>query len=215
MNATVFRFSVAVAALAALPLLAIGQEAKPKTQLPKAPKTAPPTAEEIARLTAPGPEHEKLAKLVGQWDVSVVMGARAAAPKSQGEATIRTTTGGRFLFIEFAAKGQAGPVEGTFTIGYDTRHEHFTLIATDNYGVYFVTSQGKRDDKTGKLRLYGSDDDPMMKAMGLTKEFVHAIDIRDENQLWIEIFFIDTRTERRAELEAMEYVFMRKEGEAK
>jgi len=175
-------------------------------QQPSGKPSVRPSPEEIAKLTAPGPEHAKLAGYAGDWDVSIKFGGAT----STGTAQQRMTTGGRFLFIEFATQGAAGALEGTFTLGFDARHERFALMATDSYGTYFVTSQGKRDAATGKLRLLGGDEDPMMKSMGFTKEFMHVIDFRGPDEFVIEVHFVDTRTPERRELKAMEYVFKRK-----
>lgn len=101
-------------------------------------------------------------------------------------------------------------MDGTFTLGCDNRHDRFSLIATDSFGTYFVTSQGKRHAETGELKLTGTDDDPMMKAMGLTQELVHVVDFRSKDEFAIEVRFIDTRTPARKELKAMEFVFKRK-----
>lgn len=194
----------ALVCLVLISAVAIAQEPKPKTP------PARPTPEEIAKLIAPGPEHEKLAGYAGDWTVAIKMGGGKAAVSSEGTAKSRMTTGGRFLFIEYEAKEKPTPVEGTFTLGFDSRHEHFTLMETDSFGTYFLTSQGKRDADTGKLRLLGTDDDPMMKAMGLTKEFLHVIDFRDKDEFAVEIRFVDTRTPARKEIKMMEYVFRRK-----
>jgi hypothetical protein len=108
------------------------------------------------------------------------------------------------------AKSQADTTEGVFIIGFDPRHDRFALIAMDNFGDYFVTSQGKRDERTGKIRMLGTDDDPMMKALGHSKEFVHVLDVRNEDEFAIEVWFVDTRTPARREFKFMDYSFKRK-----
>jgi hypothetical protein len=177
-------------------LAVFAQETKPKV----------PPPEEIAKLTGPGPEHQKLAEYVGDWNVVIKMNGVTG----EGTAHNRMTTGGRFLFVEYETKSKVGPIEGTFTLSYDTRHQRFALMATDNFGTYFVTAQGQRDPESGKLRLLGSDDDPTMKAKGFTKEFVHVVDFRKPDEFAIEVWFVDTRTAARREFKAMEYVFTRK-----
>ena len=79
----------------------------------------------------------------------------------------------------------------------------------DSYGTYFVTSRGKQDETTRKIKMYGKDDDPRMKAMGFTKEFAHVLDIRGKDEFAIEVWFVDTRTEARKELKSTEYIFKR------
>jgi hypothetical protein len=158
----------------------------------------------------PGAEHEELAKCVGGWTIEVTMGAGPRALVYKGEAENRMIVGGRFLEIEYQAKSaSAGETEGVFTIGFDRRHERYALIAMDNFGTYFVTSQGPRDEASGTIRLLGTDDDPMMKAMGYTKEFVHVLDLRGPDEFSIEVRIIDTRTPERREMKYITYAFTR------
>jgi len=164
-----------------------------------------PASEAQLRLAGPGPEHEKLARYSGSWDVQVKMGTLIY----QGAATNRMTVGGRFLQVEYQAQGAKGATEGIFIAGFDPRHRHHTLIAMDSFGLYFVTSQGK-PDASGKLCLLGSDDDPTMKAMGFTKEFVHVVDFKSADEFSIEVRFIDTRTPERKEMKFMTYSFVRR-----
>lgn len=173
-----------------------GQEAR---------KPAETSSEAQSRLAGPAPEHDKLARYSGAWDLQVKMGSLTY----QGAATNRMTVGGRFLQVEYQARGTKGATEGIFVAGFDPRHQRHTLIAMDSFGPYFVTSQGKPDD-SGKLRLLGSDDDPTMKAMGFTKEFVHVVDFKSADEFVIEVRFIDTRTAERKEMKFMTYSFVRR-----
>jgi hypothetical protein len=174
-------------------------------------QSKPPSAEDQLKLTKPGPEHDALARYAGTWDVTVSMGSGASAMKYQGTAESRMKVGGRFLQVEYQAKGKADATEGMFTLGFDPRHQRHTLIAMDSFGNYFVTSQGQRDAKTGKIRMSGTDDDPVMKALGHTKEFVHVLDMSNPKEFVIEVWFVDTRTPARKEFKYMDYTFeMRK-----
>ena len=169
-----------------------------------------PSAEDQLKQTKPGLEHEAFARYVGTWDLTVNMGSGASAIKYQGAADSRMTVGGRFLQVEYQAKGEADATEGLFTLGFDSRHQRHTLIAMDSFGTYFVTSQGQRDAKSGKIRMSGADDDPVMKALGYTKEFVHVLDLRGPEEFVIEVWFVDTRTAARKEFKYMDYTFKRK-----
>jgi hypothetical protein len=185
-----------------LPVELRGQESKTAAQ---------PSIEEQLQATKPGPEHEKLSPYAGQWEVEVRMGGGPAAAAYQGTASGRMIVGGRFLQLEYQAKGESDDdTEGQFTIGYDQRHKQFDLIALDSFGTYSVASHGKRDEESGKIRLWGTDDDPMMKALGLTKEFVHVLDLRGADEFAIEVWFVDTRTAARKQFKYMDYIFKRK-----
>ncbi|MDZ4781837.1 MAG: DUF1579 family protein [Planctomycetia bacterium] len=142
--------------------------------------------------------------------MTVSMGSGASAIKYQGTAESRMTVGGRFLQVEYQAQGKADATEGMFTAGFDSRHQRHTLIAMDSFGTYFVTSQGQRDAKSGKIRMSGTDDDPVMKALGHTKEFVHVLDLRGPEEFVMEVWFVDTRTAARKDFKYMDYTFKRK-----
>ena len=171
-----------------------------------------PSREEIAKyreLATPGPEHEMLSKCAGHWDVTVAAGGRAA---SIGGGRSYMTLERRFLWIGYEAKGQSGRYKGAFTIGFDRRHQHFTLIAMDTDGTYFITSRGKKLPDSEAIKLFGSDDDPYMEKLGLKKEFAHVLDFSDPDKFTIDVLFIDTRTAERKEMKAIELTFTRKAG---
>jgi hypothetical protein len=196
----------ALPALAATLLLATLSSSAQESKSP----SKPPSAEDQLKLARPGVEHEKLAAYVGAWTVEVTIGSGLRALKYQGTSQNRMTVGGRFLQMEYQAKGKTNSTEGLFTVGFDPRHQRHTLIAMDDFGTYFVTSQGQRDSNTGKIRMLGTDDDPVMKAMGLTKEFVHVLDLRNPDEFAVEVWFIDTRNAARKEFKYMDYIFKRK-----
>ena len=170
------------------------------------------TAERRSDPGKPGPEHEKLAAWAGTWAMTISMGTGQRALVYEGAATNRMTVGGRFLQVEYAAKGAPGALEGIFVLGFDPRHQNHTLIAMDSFGPYFVTSKGKRDEQSGKIKMFGTDDDPQMKAMGLTKEFVHLVEFPTADEFSIEVWFIDTRTPERKEMKFMTYRFTDSRG---
>jgi len=170
-----------------------------------------PTPEQIAEyreLTRPGPEHDLMAKFAGSWNVTVT-GAGRSAP-SKGGGTSYMTLERRFLWIGYGARGRSGNFRGSFTLGFDRRNERFDLIAMDTDGTYFITSHGTQDPETGRIKLYGKDDDPYMKSLGFEKEFAHVIDFRDEDHFTSEVLYIDTRTPERKEMKGMELTFERK-----
>jgi hypothetical protein len=170
----------------------------------------PPSAEKIRASMSPGPEHEQLAGYAGAWNVEMRLGGGPRAKVYQGAADARMIVGGRFLQIEYQAKSPADATEGLFTIGFDKRHKRYVLVAFDNFGTYFVTSQGQREEGSDKIKMYGVDDDPMMKSMGYTKEFAHVLAPRSADEFALEVWMIDTRTEARREFKYIDYKFTRK-----
>jgi len=117
------------------------------------------------------------------------------------------TMEGRFLWIGFDVRGQAGRFKGAFLIGFDRRNERYSLVALDTSGTYFVTSHGQKGESGEVIRMRGKDDDPFMQAKGFTKEFVHVLDLRDPQEFSVEVLFVDTRTPERKEIPAMKFQF--------
>lgn len=170
-------------------------------------RAAPVVPEDLLQQTQPGPEHETLARYAGKWALDNQNAAGAV--QSRGTAECCLTAGKRFLQCDFAHGEGEAKVEGQFTIGYDRRHGHYQIVMLDTYGTYLVTATGKADPKTGKIKMLGKDDDPVMAARGLTKEFAFVLDVSRPETLSLEILFIDTRTPARRELKFAEYAFRR------
>ena len=101
-----------------------------------------------------------------------------------------------------------GPVrQAIYTFGFDDRHGHYTVIAMDQTGNYWVSAQGVAEG--GSIPLYGRDDDPVMKSMGLEKEFVIHLTITSPDRITIATRFIDNRTEVRREIPFLEFELRR------
>jgi hypothetical protein len=108
----------------------------------------------------PGPDHEILLSLLGDWSVSI-------DGTSVGAARGSSVLDDRFVALEITA--DRGPIRhAIYTFGFDRRHETYTVIAMDDSGTYWVTASG---DRTGqRIAMYGTDEDPVMRSMGLDKE---------------------------------------------
>lgn len=153
------------------------------------------TSGQAPAQTTPGPEHELIASLVGEWDFLV-------GNETVGKANAHLRLGDRFLEIEFRLDWN--PVQhGIYIFGFDRRHSEYTVIAFDNTGTYWVSAKGKEED--GRIKMYGSDNDPVMTAMGFEKEFVIVLDVPSENRVSIETYYIDTRTPERSEMLGLSY----------
>ncbi len=171
-----------------------------KTQRPK-------SNEQLRELANPGPEHRELAKYVGNWKVKIRLGSGQSAAVYSGTSRNRMVAAGRFLVCEFNALRDSENAAGVLTLGFDRRHGEFTIQSLDSWGTYFVTARGKRDAVSKPIKLYGTDDDPHMKSMGLTKEFAFGVDLTASDKFSIKIYMIDNRTAKRREMLMMEYQF--------
>jgi hypothetical protein len=169
----------------------------------------PPSPQDLLAKTRPGPEHARLAALDGDWRITITMGGGPQQAVWRGEAAAKPIVGRRFLEITYKAEGAGEPAEGVLLLGFDRRHGEYTLVALDQWGTYWVTARGKPTEGSPVIKMYGRDDDPMMKAMGLTKEFAFALDLTDAAHPKLAALMIDTRTPERKELKLVEYAFER------
>ena len=153
----------------------------------------------------PGPEHETLAKLIGAWNAQMHAPGQPEAIAS-GSARGETIMEGRFvdLTLEFGAGAAASKLR--YTLGFDRRHDEYTLSLIDMAGTYAVHARGV--EQGGVIRLHGTDDDPYMKSLGLEKAFVFDLSISDDRSE-IVLYFVDTRIEERPLREAYRYTLER------
>ena len=164
--------------------------------------------EEFARLrqlALPGEEHARLQQLTGSWKVSMQAGDTNWDFDGTAEASM--ILGGRFLVID--GKGKTGNRASAFryTVGFDRRHDEFVLILMDTAGTYHVTARGKPIGNA--IRMFGTDDDPQMKKMGLVKKFGFDLEIKNADEFSITTIFVDTRTDEETLRPAFAHVFTR------
>ncbi len=100
----------------------------------------------------PGPEHERLAKLAGEYTtVSTFRAQPDAKPmESKGTATIRRILGGRFLKEESRGTFMGQPTEGVRLTGYNSpagRYEA-TWVYTHSLAMMTLSGESKDDGKT-------------------------------------------------------------------
>lgn len=145
----------------------------------------------------------------GSWTVTVKQPESGElVTRGSGTAEARTRIGGRFLEIEIELAD--GPVSHVlYLLGFDTRHRTYHIIAFDNTGTYFVTAAGDSTSAPPHIVMYGTDDDPHMRSMGLEKAFAFVWHLASLDRFWIETRWIDTRTEAREEMVFMALEFNR------
>lgn len=148
---------------ALLVLIAVGLVSCATTPTPSAQDPLDPAAiVEMMRLAQPGPEHEELAKYVGEWDgkTSFMMAPDTPPMSMESSATCRMILGGRFLEMESKGSFMEQPFESVGMFGFDRRNGVWTTVGFDSHGTYWVSGAGKRD-KDGVIRMHGRDEDPM------------------------------------------------------
>jgi len=161
----------------------------------------------LQKLAQAGEEHAELKALVGSWKVTMTMGENDVG--FAGTAQAETILGDRFFVVD--GEGLIGKRKSAFryTIGFDRRHDEYIIIVMDTSGTYPVSARGKRGE--GAIRMFGTDDDPNMKRMGLKKKFAIDLRIKGSDEFSITTHWIDTRTKEEKLRPAFTYHFSRED----
>ncbi|KAB2967821.1 MAG: DUF1579 domain-containing protein [Thermoanaerobaculia bacterium] len=157
-----FRTAVALAlATAALTAAAFaGQEpaGQPAAMSPEEQKAM----EAWAKAATPGPQHQQLAAMAGDWTVESTMWMSPEKPpeKSTGTAERTMILGGRVLKEKVSATMMGQPFEGLGLAGYDNVTGNWWGTWTDNLGTGVMLSSGTCSSD-GKCESTGTFVDPM------------------------------------------------------
>jgi hypothetical protein len=128
---------------------------------------APDMAEmmkKMEEMAAPGPEHQTLASLSGEWETEArcyMAGPDAPPTISKGTCKGRMILGGRFLQEEFDGDMMGKKFHGMGLTGYDKLNKKFINTWIDDMGTGVLVSQGTCDASGKVLTLSGKMDDPM------------------------------------------------------
>ena len=166
----------------------------------------PDEVEQLLEQARPGIEHEALMALAGDWDLALVP-AGSERPSATGSATARALLGGRFLDVELVLGEDERRTELRYTLGFDRRHDEYSLILIDTEGTYAITARGPAQD--GSIRMLGTDDDPYMASLGLEKKFAFDLELSGASEFALALYFVDTRTEDETVHPAYRHVFTR------
>ncbi len=164
-------------------------------QEPGAGQEAPtaPTPEEMQaymarmmELASPGPEHEELARMVGNWKVvsRYRMAPDAEWQESAGRARVQSALGGRWIVEQFELSMDFGgmPMEmkGLNLVGYDRLHERYETHWSDTFSTWMIHAYGqKRDD--GVFEFHGTMYDAVTPDGRPYRMTVESVD--DEHQV--------------------------------
>jgi hypothetical protein len=104
----------------------------------------------------PGPAHQALEPLVGDWIVEVKMWMEPDAPPtfSKGTAKSSWTLKGRFVQQEFNGEFMGKPFRGISFTGYDNVRQKYRSVWIDDMSTTMVTSEGDADPE-GKVITFG------------------------------------------------------------
>jgi len=155
-------------ALMSVPVLA--QQEKPPAGMPD--MNSPEMQAAMAAMS-PGPEHQKLARMAGDWTFTNKMWMDPSAPPSEGSGTVHAEMilGGRYVHSVWKGNFMGMPFEGHGTDGYDNITKKHISFWVDNMStgamqmtgtceqdgkVCTATSEAMMDPMTGKMTVFRS-----------------------------------------------------------
>lgn len=108
----------------------------------------------------PGEAHERLQKMVGEWDVAVT--AYAENPvESTAVAKMETMLDGRFLRQTFEGEFNGRKFTGVGISGYDNALKKYVGMWIDNFGTGIMHLTGEYDEETETLTETGKASTPL------------------------------------------------------
>ena len=147
---------VLLAGAAAVSFVALAQD-KPAATKPvasaagKAGEAVPPEMEEMMKAMRPGPQHERLMKLAGDWTVETTMEMPGTPPeKSSGTATLKPALDGRFIHETGAGQSMGMPTQHFKVWGYNNGSKKYEAVWswTLGTGMLYMNGESKDDGKT-------------------------------------------------------------------
>jgi Protein of unknown function (DUF1579) len=184
-------FALAAVTCAAVAAHAAEKPAAPAADKPAAaPAAGQPSAEDMAKWQAsmtPGPQHQHLAKMAGDWTYVNTMWMAPGAPPTKSEGTMHAemTMGGRYLEEHWSGTMMGQPFEGHGIDAYDNVTGKYEGTWVDNMGTGIMTSTGTCDDASKSCTYTSTMSDPIAGKKSDARMVVSWI---DDNSFKFEMF---------------------------
>ena len=158
--------ALGISALIPAPSYAGGAAAGKPDQAAAAAPAAPDAQQAMAayaKLAAPGPQHQRLASLVGTWKVTGKGWMAPGQPPAEmtGTNTATAIMGGRYVQSVHSGSFMGQKFEGRETDGYDNVTHEYWSTWVDSMGTGVTVSRGTCDDPCKTLTETGDEVDPM------------------------------------------------------
>lgn len=163
-------------------------------QMDKAGSSRPDAEKEemMKRMQAaatPGPAHQALNALVGNWKAEVKCWMEPGGPAEVSQATAKATWkfNGRFLEEEFHGQMMGKPFSGMSLMGFDNTKQTFNSLWVSDMQTAMFTSEGKGDSGNKVITLEGKSncpatgqrDIPMKTVLRLISPDKHVLEMYD------------------------------------
>jgi len=132
----------------------------------------------------PGPAHEALKALVGNWkaEVKCWMDPKGSPEVTQGTATARWILSGRFLEEEFRGEMMGKPFTGRTLLGYDNTKQTFNSVWVCDTQTSMFVSEGK-GDAANVITLEGKATCPATEKKDILMKTVYRVINPDKHVL--------------------------------
>jgi hypothetical protein len=157
-----------VATFLALTSLAVGalwvpetkQETKQERFTHPMPKDMKEGMQRWVATMKPGPAHERLKELLGDYDI-VIRNPMAGSQEIKSTGTISWLAEGKWLKLEWSGMTMFGkPGSGLWVLGYDNFKERYVGMMVDSLQTCMNTMSGHFDMSGDNLILWGTIDEP-------------------------------------------------------
>jgi len=132
-------------------------------ETPKAPSAEQQAMmEKMTKAATPGPQHEMLKKMAGEWNATVTLQMDPSQPPSVEQST-STVTVVMDRYCQEVVTGQmmGQPFSGMGLTGYDNVLGKYVSTWIDNMGTGIMTSQGTADASGKVITFIGTASDPV------------------------------------------------------
>jgi len=179
--------------------------AKPKAAAPAA-MDAKAMQEMMMKAATPGPQHEKLKKLVGEWNVTVksMMDPSQPPQESKGTSVVTALMDGRYVQEQSTSEMGGMPFSGLGISGYDNVLNKYVSSWIDNMGTGIMRSEGTSNASGDVITWTGETPDPVS---GKKTSFRMVTRFIDDNQ---HIFEMYSKGPGGKEVKIMELTYNRK-----
>jgi hypothetical protein len=133
-------------------------------------------------LPKPGPEHEKLKELVGDWKAVIEIGGQ----KYEGKVTYKSICGGMWVASDFQGDMLGMKFEGHGLDGYDTNKKKFVSVWVDSMSSAPLVEEGEIDASKKLLVMTGEAPGPD----GKLQKFKSTVTTGDKDQFKFTMYLV-------------------------
>lgn len=121
----------------------------------------PPEMQAMMDANKPGPEHEILARMAGDWKAvmaSTMPGEEAM--NSEGTMSVGDIFDGKFMGQEYHGEFMGMPFDGLGVYGYSTMTGTYQYCWFDSFGTHIYYAEGEAGDDGDSLVYHGKEPNP-------------------------------------------------------